>query len=85
MLKFIWRFIENWYITKAQARSIEAFIIWTAFSILIGVSSNIEAVLNWEEINWILFLTTEAVVIWKSITMGITKYLRDKKNELLDK
>lgn len=78
-MKVIGYLIEKAYLTPAQGRAIEAFIIGTGVSLLVWVLDNVEILIDWGDVDWRLFFVTFAATTSKAIVMGIKKHLRDMK------
>jgi hypothetical protein len=79
MIKWL---LSTGYVSPAQARWIELFVIWTIFSFLFWLLDNVELLMNGWDVNrssfWFVFAstTTTAILAW------FRKYLRDLQSNI---
>lgn len=78
------RLIDSWYITSAQARAIETFMVSLCISLCIWVVENAVLILQWKWLSRQWFFIWFIITSSSAITMGLRKYQRDLINKDLE-
>ena len=83
-MKFIQKLIDKQYITSAEWRMIEIFLLWAIISLLLWVLDNVDVIINGWIVDWMTFIKVFVTTTALSISAWLKKKLRDEQAELLN-
>ncbi len=76
------RLLKKNYLTSAQARTAEIFLLWLLFSFAFWVLDNVEVIMNWWSVDRKAFLLAFSSTTTSAIFAWLKKYLRDLQKSI---